>query len=114
MQRSNARRIAVCLLSLFAAPLLAQHEGHVMPGAKAPMAMGVLGIPMERMGSGTTWIPDAVTLPSRHVTAGNWMLMLHGWAFLQQDWQGSDRGASQFGSLNWGMIMADRMIGSGK
>ena len=113
MNNLKARCLAACTL-LLAAPLSAQHEGHNMPGMKTPMTSGPLGISMERMGSGTTWIPDAVTLPSRHITAGNWMLMLHGWAFVQQDWQGGDRGASQFGSLNWGMIMADRMIGSGK
>ena len=35
----------------------------MMPG----MMAGPLGISMERTGSGTTWIPDAVTLPSRPV-----------------------------------------------
>src|SRR5204862_2115502 len=44
-----------------------------------PMVMeGPLGISMERMGSGTTWIPDAVMLPSRHRTLGGWGGMLHG------------------------------------
>ena len=41
-----------------------------------------LGISMDRMGSGTTWIPDAVTLPSRHIMAGSWELMLHGFVLL--------------------------------
>lgn len=68
---------------------------------------------MERMGSGTTWIPDAVVLPSRHFTAGQWMLMLHGFAFGQYDWQGGPRGADQVGSLNWAMLMADRPLGGG-
>src|SRR5687768_15447620 len=101
---THARRAAACLLVFVAAPAFAQHEGHNMPGA--PKMTGPLGISMERMGSGTTWIPDAVTLPSRHITAGSWMVMLHGWVFVQQDWQGGPRGSSQFGSLNWGMIMA--------
>lgn len=82
-----------------------------------PMAMsmeGPLGISMERMGSGTTWIPDAVMLPSRHFMAGKWMVMVHGFAFAQYDEQGGPRGASQFGSLNWGMIMADREVGGGR
>src|SRR5687767_10151773 len=48
---------------------------------------GPLGISMERMGSGTTWIPDAVILPSRHYMRGKWMLMLHGFAFAQYDRQ---------------------------
>jgi hypothetical protein len=80
-----------------------------------PMSMaGALGISMERMGSGTTWIPDAVTLPSRHYTVGKWMLMLHGFLFVQYDKQGGPRGASQFGSLNWAMIMADRELAGGR
>jgi hypothetical protein len=75
---------------------------------------GPLGISMERMGSGTTWIPDAVILPSRHWMLGDWMVMLHGFAFAQYDEQGGPRGASQFGSLNWAMVMADRPIGGGR
>ena len=114
MDWNYARRAAACLLVCMAGPLAAQHEGHNMPGMQMPLMNGPLGISMERMGSGTTWIPDAVPLPSRHFTAGKWMVMLHGWAFAQQDWQGGDRGASQFGSLNWGMLMADRALAGGK
>ena len=82
-----------------------------------PMSMsmeGPLGISMERMGSGTTWIPDAVILPSRHWMPGKWMVMLHGFVFAQYDEQQGPRGARQFGSLNWGMIMADRELGGGR
>src|SRR5207247_2762110 len=82
-----------------------------------PMAIsmeGPLGICMERMGSGTTWIPDAVMLPSRHWMAGGWMLMLHGFTFGQYDGQGGPRGGNQLGSLNWGMIMAGRAVRGGQ
>jgi hypothetical protein len=78
------------------------------------MAMeGPLGISMDRMGSGTAWIPDDVTLPSRHLMLGGWGVMLHGFVFGEYDKQGSPRGDEQFGSLNWAMIMADRAIGGG-
>jgi hypothetical protein len=73
-----------------------------------------LGISMERMGSGTTWIPDAVTLPSRHFMAGSWELMVHGVAFAQYINQDGPRGDSQFGSLNWGMFMASRELAGGR
>jgi hypothetical protein len=73
-----------------------------------------LGIPMERLGSGTAWIPDAVPLPSRHLMAGSWMLMVHGFAFAQYDKQGGPRGADQFGSLNWAMLMASRNVLGGR
>lgn len=82
-----------------------------------PMAMameGPLGISMERMGSGTTWIPDAVMLPSRHVMLGGWTVMLHGFVFGQYDHQSGARGDEQWGSLNWAMVMADRMVGGGR
>jgi len=75
---------------------------------------GPLGISMERMGSGTTWIPDAVILPSRHFMKGKWSLMLHGFAFAQYDRQGGPTGRGQFGSLNWAMIMADRPLVGGR
>jgi hypothetical protein len=75
---------------------------------------GPLGIPMERMGSGTTWIPDAVILPSRHFMAAGWMVMVHGFLFGQYDWQGGPRGTDQWGSLNWAMVMADRPFAGGR
>src|SRR6202521_805665 len=81
-----------------------------MPGMKhhsaEDMMIGPVGVSMERMGSGTTWIPDAVTLPSRRRMLGDWMLMAHGFVFAQYDKQSGERGDDQFGSLNWGMLMA--------
>ena len=59
--------------------LYAQHPPHPKPRQvpTKPMAMMMidpLGVSMERMGSGTTWIPDAVPLPARHAMAGRWLL----------------------------------------
>src|SRR4029453_18668658 len=71
------------------------------------------GIPMTRMGSGTTWLPDASAMRAWHVTTGSWMLMVHGDAFLQYDHQGGPRGADQVGSINWAMLMAMRQLGGG-
>ncbi|HYU08886.1 MAG TPA: hypothetical protein VEK77_05840 [Gemmatimonadales bacterium] len=78
------------------------------------MMIDPLGIPMERMGSGTTWIPDAVPLPARHRMVGSWLVMLHGFGFVQYDRQGGPRGADQFGSLNWAMLMASRDLLGGR
>jgi hypothetical protein len=82
----------------------------------APMQMmaSPLGVPMERMASGTTWTPDDVTLPSIHHMAGAWELMLHGFVFAQGNVQGGARGASQVGSLNWGMFMATHEVAGGR
>src|SRR5207248_1998772 len=70
-----------------------------MPMARSMTMRGPLGISTDRMGSGTTWVPDAVTLPSRQTMMGPWSIMLHGFAFFQYDKQSGPRGASQFGSL---------------
>ena len=76
------------------------------------MTSGPLGLSMDRMGSGTTWIPDAVSVPSAHIVSDRWMLMLHGFVFAQYDKQNGPRGDDQIGSLNWAMLMASRMVGS--
>ena len=116
-KHSVIRTVALLLVAAPAAAK-AQHEGHQPTKAQAPtmpMSMdGPLGISMERMGSGTTWIPDAVILPSRHWMKGEWMIMLHGFLFAQYDQESGPRGASQFGSLNWAMLMADRPLAGGR
>ena len=88
-----------------------------MPGMQhSPddMMIGPAGVSMDRMGSGTTWIPDAVTLPSRKRMLGSWMVMAHGFVFAQYDKQSGERGDDQFGSLNWGMLMATRDLAGGR
>src|SRR5437667_3868767 len=92
--------------------------GMQMPGMRMrsaeDMMIGPLGISMERMGSGTTWIPDAVTLPSRRRMLGDWMFMAHGFVFGQYDHQSGERGEDQWGSLNWTMLMATRDFAGGR
>src|SRR5689334_9090688 len=72
-----------------------------------------LGIPMTRMGSGTSWLPDASAMRAWHFMAGGWMLMVHGDVFLQYDHQGGPRGDDQVGSINWAMLMVMRELGRG-
>jgi hypothetical protein len=88
------------------------HAAHTMHASR-DMA-GPLGISMDRMGSGTTWIPDEVTLPSRHIMLDGWRLMLHGFLFGQYDRQFGPRGSDQLGSLNWAMLMADHALAGGR
>lgn len=73
-----------------------------------------LGVGMGRMGSGTTWIPDAIEVPSLERMAGGWHLVSHGFLFAQYDYQGGARGASQLGSLNWLMLMASHNLAGGR
>jgi hypothetical protein len=88
------------------------HDSSAMP-AMPDMPVRPLGIPMTRMGSGTAWLPDASGMRAWHFTAGRWMLMVHGDAFLQYDHQGRPRGDDQLGSINWAMLMAMRPLGAG-
>src|SRR5262245_50065787 len=102
MQKQLFGALLVGLLFITAAGGLAaqappaEHQmAGMMDGPRPP-----LGVPMDRFGSGTTWIPDAVTLPSKHFNAGRWELMLHGFVFGQYMSQGGPRGDTQLGSLN--------------
>lgn len=100
---------------LVVAPLAeAQHQhGPSGDSTQGMVMLGPLGISMDRLGSGTTWIPDAVTLPSRHFMAGKWTLMVNGFLFGQYDAQDGPRGASQFGIVNWAMLMVSRDLAGG-
>ncbi len=77
-----------------------------------------LGIPMQRAGSGTSWLPDSTPMHAVVSELGGWDLMLHGAAFVQYDDQqspnGSHRGATQFGSVNWVMLAASHPLAGGQ
>ncbi|HVZ49139.1 MAG TPA: hypothetical protein VG916_10170 [Gemmatimonadaceae bacterium] len=69
---------------------------------------------MDRMGSGTAWLPDAAAQSARHVMVGEWTVMAHGAAFAQFDAQGGARGGSQVNLLNWAMVGASRIVAGGR
>jgi hypothetical protein len=73
-----------------------------------------LGVTMDRMGSGTTWVPEAAPIPARHIMVGAWDITGHGFVFAQEDHQSDSRGGDQFGSLNWGMLMASHELAGGR
>jgi hypothetical protein len=78
------------------------------------MMIGPLGISHERMGSGTSWMPDSSPMHANHKMWGDWTAMIHGVAFGQYDYQGSDRGDKQFGIVDWEMLMLMRKVGTGQ
>jgi hypothetical protein len=111
-------RLAAQLLLAGAGPAAswAQHEHQVIGGDSAPPMPGMngpLGIPHTRMGSGTSWLPDAAPMNAWHWMPGSWTLMVHGQAFLVFNRQGGPRGDTQWASTNWAMIMAMRPLGRG-
>ncbi|MGH7634909.1 MAG: hypothetical protein ACRENC_14330, partial [Gemmatimonadaceae bacterium] len=113
--------------ALFAAAMLvpgiarAQHTGHppvdttaAMPGMEmSPHMAGVLGIPHTRLGSGTSWQPEAAPHYGWHFLRGGWSLMVHGIVYAEYDRQLGPRGDDQIGSINWGMIMAMHSLWGG-
>src|SRR5881409_79527 len=101
---------ALALVAGAASPLRAQLD------MQHPMEMheGPLGIPETRMGSGTSWLPEASPMHAAHYMLGRWTLMLHGKGFLQYDWQGGSRGSNQLGIVNWAMAAASRPLGGGQ
>jgi len=74
---------------------------------------GVLGIPHTRLGSGTSWQPEAAPHYGWHFLRGGWSLMVHGVAYAEYDRQLGMRGDDQFGSINWGMLMAMHSLWGG-
>ncbi|HWV57550.1 MAG TPA: hypothetical protein VNZ57_08880, partial [Longimicrobiales bacterium] len=77
------------------------------------MVPAPLGIPRAREASGTAWLPDLSPMYALHTMRGGWDLMLHGNGFLQYIDEGSRRGSTQLGSVNWLMGMARRALGGG-
>ena len=63
-------------LACFGFNVLVAHDALHAQSPIATMVREPLGISMDRLGAGTTWIPDAVSLPSRQYRAGTWDLML--------------------------------------
>ena len=64
--------------------------------------------------SGTSAQPNSTPSPMLMTMRGNWMLMLHGNAFLADIQQSSPRGGDKLFSTNWVMPMAQRQWGPGQ
>jgi hypothetical protein len=106
-------RFLVCALAC-ATPVFAQDTSMAnMPGMSHMAAQ----LPMTRIGSGTSWLPDATVMHAHHFTVGDWVVMLHYQVFVDYDRQQSDRsidGFAQVNSVNWFMGMAEHSLGSGQ
>src|SRR2546426_9668042 len=111
MRTTLRGRMAAALAWVFAlgAPLHAQmdmqHDMH--------MPAGPLGIPEARIGSGTSWLPDAAPMHAAHFRLGAWTVMLHGRAVVQYDHQAGLRGDSRVSLIDWAMLAASRTVAGG-
>jgi hypothetical protein len=78
-----------------------------MGGPAGTLAENVL----RHSASGTSLEPGSTEPPMLMHMAGNWMLMLHGEAFLVDQQQSGPRGHDKFFSVNWFMPMAQHNFG---
>lgn len=74
-----------------------------------------LDLPMNRDGSGTSWVPDETPMYMYMIHGKKWMQMVHGSVFLRYNKQDvfnkGSRGGSQLDAPNWLMYMAQRKVG---
>lgn len=74
-----------------------------------------LDLPMNRDGSGTSWVPDETPMYMYMIHGKKWMHMVHGSFFARYNKQDlfnkGSRGGSQFDVPNWLMYMAQRKVG---
>ncbi len=112
----GVRRLVVA--SLFATPVAhvpaLQAQQAEKSNGMSLMMTGPLGVPMSRIGSGTSWLPDSAPMYGSMKSVGGWGVMSHFSVFVQGNSQGGPRGDSQFGSLNWGMLGASHALAGGR
>jgi hypothetical protein len=107
---------------LFAAAMLvglraaaAQRATPSSMGSMAMPDMGALplGVPMSRLGPGTSWLPDSTRERAARLEVRNWDVMLSGSAFGHYDRQAGLHGGTQWGDVDWEMAMAMRPLARG-
>jgi hypothetical protein len=121
----------LCLLGWLSLPVAAQHDHHTQPPADttknehaahenanegAPMSHSFsINLPMNRNGSGTSWLPDASPMYGYMWHTPKWMFMAHGNIVLRYNSQDitskGSRGDSKVDAPNWFMLMGQRRIG---
>lgn len=92
------------------APAPDPHAGHDMSKMDGMSALAMGGDPgMPAAGSGTTRLPAAEgAMHGLHLMAGEWMLMLHGYAWATYSDQGGPRGDEQGFVTSMAMAEASR------
>jgi len=75
-----------------------------------------LDLPMNRDGSGTSWVPDETPMYGYMFHGKKWMTMIHGSFFIrytdQDVFNQGSRGGKQFDVPDWFMVMSQRPVGS--
>lgn len=93
-------------------------HSHSDTGSMATMMMSALvpGIPHERAGSGTSWLPDHTAVRAWHRQYREWSLALHGSVSLrytrQDAGEAGERGDEATDGPNWAMLMGQQPLGN--
>lgn len=82
-------------------------------GSMVMRADSLIDLTLQHSTAGTDAEPDSTPTPMLMTEKGNWLLMLHGVAFLADIQQSGPRGKDKLFSLNWIMPMAQRKVGNG-
>lgn len=74
-------------------------------------------LPMNRDGSGTSWMPDESPMYGYMIHGKKWMTMIHGNVFLRYNNQdlfnkGNRGGSPRIDAPNWFMLMSQRKVGA--
>jgi hypothetical protein len=101
---------ALLATSVARRPAQAQHDMSQMSAMRPALP---LGIPLSRLGSGTSWLPDSSPMHGGDFAVGDWSFMLHGAAYGQYDHQNGFRRETQRGLIDWEMLMAMRTVAGG-
>lgn len=86
---------------------------HDMLGMKDMSGMAMMGDGVSSTGSGTARLPAHDRMTGLHVMAGDWMLMVHGYAWASWTDQGGPRGGREAFVQSMAMVEAARPIGDG-
>ena len=84
-----------------------------MPGMK-PQSSPMLTTILRHAAAGTSLEPGSTPVPMLMTTAGQWRLMFHGEAFINEEQQSGARGGDKLFSTSWFMPMAQRQLGPGE
>jgi hypothetical protein len=118
------RTFASAILALTLLPIAIHAQQPDMPGmnmAPGTMKMSMMHQPttfieaeLRHASSGTSAEPASTPTPMLMSHHGQWMLMLHGTAFVSDTQQSGPRGSDKLFSTNWLMPMAMRTLGPGQ
>ncbi|HVH89756.1 MAG TPA: hypothetical protein VM912_23770, partial [Terriglobales bacterium] len=89
------------------------HRGNEMEHSMSMESHSLIQFLEHHATAGTDAEPNSTPIDMLMSMRGNWMLMLHGFAFLSDIQQTGSRGRDKLFSTNWIMPMAQRSFGKG-